>query len=77
LLTLRSLTNGRGDFLLTTFPVADFNQPAPSPIVFLQIPDGGGYRTEFIFLSAGGAASTTLSFFGDNGSPIPIGQSRP
>lgn len=28
-LTLRSLVNERGEFLLSTFPVADITQPAP------------------------------------------------
>ncbi len=69
-LTLRSLDNSRGDQLLTTFPVADFNQPAPFPIVFPQIADGGGFQTQFILLGAGAGANTTLSFFADNGSPL-------
>jgi hypothetical protein len=73
-LTLRSLTNGRGDFLLTTFPVADTNQSAPSPIVFPQIADGAGYATEIIFVSAGGAASVDVNFIGDDGSPLNIGR---
>lgn len=71
-LTLRSLSNARGDFLLTTFPIADFNQNAPFPIVFPQIADGGGFRTQFILLSAGGTATTTLKFFGDDGSPLGL-----
>jgi hypothetical protein len=73
-LTLRSLTNSRGDFLLTTFPIADFNQAAPAPIVFPQIADGGGYRTQFIFISPSGAATVTLSFFGDDGTASNIGK---
>jgi sugar lactone lactonase YvrE len=67
--TVRSLTNERGDFLMTTFPVADLNQAAPSPIVFPQIADGGGYITEFILISSGQAASTTLNYYDENGSP--------
>ncbi len=59
-LTLRSLVNARGEFLLTTLPVADYNQAASGPIVFPQIADGGGYRTELILVSAGGAASDHL-----------------
>jgi hypothetical protein len=74
-LTLRFLTNARGDFLLTTFPIADFNQPAPKPIVFPQIADGGGFKTEFIELSASGAVTTlTLSLFGDNGATFSLGK---
>lgn len=72
-LTLRSLINSRGDFLLSTFPMADQTQAAPAPLVFPQIVDGGGYRTEFILLSSGGAAAATLSFFSDDGTPLLVG----
>ncbi len=73
-LTLRSLTNSRSDFLLTTFPTADVNRPAPSPIIFPQIADGGGYSTEFILLSAGGPAAATISFYGEDGTPLAVGK---
>ncbi len=66
-LTMRSLTNERGDFLLTTFPIADVNRAAPSPIVFPQIADGGGYVTQFILLSPGGASSARLNFYDESG----------
>ena len=33
--TLRSLVNARGDFLLTTFPVADLTRPVPAPLLKL------------------------------------------
>jgi hypothetical protein len=59
-LTMRSLVNERGDFLMTTFPIADANSVAPSPIIFPQVADGGGYTTQFILISASGEASTTL-----------------
>jgi hypothetical protein len=71
-LTLRSLVNGRGDFLLTTFPIADLTRSAPAPLVFQQIAAGGGYQTEFILLSSGAAAILTLSLFDDNGSPLAV-----
>jgi hypothetical protein len=73
-LTIRSLYNERHDFLMTTFPVADANQVAPSPIVFPQIADGGGYATQFIFISAGEASSSTLAFYDENGTPTGFGQ---
>jgi hypothetical protein len=73
-LTIRSLTNERGDFLLTTFPIADATRAAPAPILFPQIADGGGYSTQFILLSAGAASSPTLSFFDDSGKPLSIGR---
>ena len=73
-LTMRSLKNERGDFLLTTLPIADVNRAAPSPILFPQIADGGGYVTQFILLSPGGAASTTLNFYGETGAPLAVGK---
>jgi sugar lactone lactonase YvrE len=73
-LTMRSLSNERGDFLLTTFPIADMNRAAPSPIVFPQIADGGGYVTQFILLSPGGASSAKLSFYGETGAPLAVGK---
>jgi trimeric autotransporter adhesin len=68
-LTVRSLTNERGDFLMTTFPIADANQTAPTPVVFPHVADGGGYVTEFILISAGTAASTTPGFYNEAGAP--------
>jgi sugar lactone lactonase YvrE len=73
-LTMRSLTNERGDCLLTTFPIGDANRLAPSPIVFPQIADGGGYVTEFLLLDAGGASKTILSFFDSEGRPLAVGK---
>jgi hypothetical protein len=71
-LTLRSLVNERNDFLMTTFPIADMTRTAPSPIVFPHIVDGGGYVTQFILLSPGGAASTTLSLYDESGAPLDL-----
>jgi hypothetical protein len=75
-LTLRSLVNGRNEFLMTTFPFADVNQAAPSPVVFPQIVDGGGYITEIILLSSGQAASATLNYYDENGMPTNFGKPR-
>lgn len=57
-LTLRSLINARGDFLLTTLPIAD----------------GGGYATQFILLSPRGTSSTSLYFYDDTGAPLVLGR---
>jgi photosystem II stability/assembly factor-like uncharacterized protein len=74
-LTLRSLTNSRGDFLITTFPTADANQPPPTPLVFPQIADGGGYQTQIILLStSGGTSKETAKYLGNDGSPIAVGR---
>ncbi len=72
-LTLRSLNNARGDFLLTTFPIADANQATPTPVIFPQIADGDGFQTQFIFLGIDGS-TITVKFLGDDGSPIDIGK---
>ena len=66
-LTLRSLMNARDDFLMTTFPVADMNAAAPSPIVFPQVADGGGYMTQFILISGGQASKATIDLYDENG----------
>ncbi len=60
-LTLRSLVNERGDFLVTTIPIADPNAPASLPIAFPQMVDGGGYVTQFIRISSAGASGAALS----------------
>jgi hypothetical protein len=72
--TLRSTQNQRGDFLLTTFPVADLNQTAPTPIIFPHIADGAGFATEFILLNPSGPSNTSLRFLGDSGTPLSIGK---
>jgi hypothetical protein len=73
-LTVRSKVNERRDFLATIFPTADVNKPAPSPVVFPQVANGGGYVTEFILISASQAADTTLNYFDESGAPIHLGQ---
>jgi hypothetical protein len=73
-LTLRTLVNERQDFLMATFPVADLETSAPSPIVFPQVVDGGGYLTQFIFISPAAASTSTLDFWDETGAPLPIGE---
>ncbi len=72
-LTLRSLTNGRGEFLLTTFPIADLNKPAPDPVVFPQIADGGGIRTQFILINPSDNSVINIRFYDEQGAPSGIG----
>lgn len=72
-LTLRSLTNIRGDFLLTLFPIADYTQPAPAPIVFPQIAAGGGYQTQIIVLNTDpNTRNILVSYFDDKGNPLDV-----
>jgi hypothetical protein len=73
-LTVRSLVNENNDYRITTFPVADVNPEAPTPIVFPQIGYGGGYTTQFILLSTGSASSTTIEYFDNDGSPLAVGK---
>jgi hypothetical protein len=54
--------------------IADMNHIAPSPIVFPHIADGGDYITQFILLGAGGASSTTIGYFDNNGAPLAVGR---
>jgi hypothetical protein len=66
-LTLRLLDNERGEFLMTTFPVADATRSAPSPVVFPHIVDGEGYTTQFILLSPGEGANVMINQFDETG----------
>jgi pseudomonalisin len=72
-LTLRSLVNARNDFLLTTFPIADFTQAVIGPLVFPQVADGGGYQTQIILLNTSSAPSTvSINYLGNDGSPLKL-----
>jgi len=74
-LTLRALTNERGDFLFTIFPTVDATGIPSVPIVFPQVANGGGYKTDFLFLNPGGSGSNiSLEFRDDAGKPIAIGK---
>ncbi len=72
-LTLRSLINERGEFLMTTFPVVDPTQIAPSPVIFPQIADGGGYATQLILMNLGQTnISSVVRLFSDQGRSFSI-----
>ncbi len=72
-MTVRSLTNSRGEFLLTTFPVADMNRTAPATAVFPQIAVGGGYVTQIVLLSGSIPSTSNVSYLGDTGGPLAVG----
>jgi hypothetical protein len=71
-LTLRCQSNERDEFLMTTFPIADPNRRALAPVLFPHFAEGGGYETEFIFLSPGGASNIYLKMYGETGNPIEL-----
>jgi C-terminal processing protease CtpA/Prc len=49
---LRRLTNERGEFLMTTLPVADLNAPlSTAALVFPQFAEGGGWTTQIVLLN--------------------------
>jgi hypothetical protein len=73
-LSLRSHINELGDFLMTTFPIADMTQPPPALLAFPQIAVGGGFSTEFFFINAGSTSRGTLAFFDERGAPLAVGR---
>lgn len=73
-LTLRTLVNQRGDFLITTFPVADLERSAPVPMIFPQAAGGGGILTQLIFLASQAPSRVTVNYFGDDGKPLALAQ---
>lgn len=72
-LTLRTLVNNRDEYLLTTFPIADFSQATLGPLVFPQIVDGGGYQTQIILLNTSSTPSTvSVNYAGNDGLPFNL-----
>lgn len=72
---LRSRTNERRDFLITTTPPVDENTlPSIAELIFPHLADGGGYTTQFILFtrSAGPFSAGALEVFGQSGRPLNI-----
>lgn len=70
-IALRGLSNERGEFLITTLPVADLGIPASqSALQFSQFADGGGWSTQVILVNPSDAVLTGSVQFRD-----PSGQS--
>jgi glucose/arabinose dehydrogenase len=53
---LRGFTNERGEFLMTTLPVADLTAAISQPLTFPHFADGGGWRTQVVLVNPGGIA---------------------
>lgn len=79
-ITLKFTINQRGDFVLTTLPVADLNRlPQATRVVFPQIglgpiPNQGEFSTRLIFINGDleSGLAGVLAFFGSDGSGLAI-----
>jgi N-acetylneuraminic acid mutarotase len=75
-LALRGTTSQRGEFLMTTTPVADPTPPGEGgPIYFPQFVDGGGYTTSLILLNTSDTMEMgTLQVMDNFGDPFTVNQ---
>jgi hypothetical protein len=71
---LRGLTNERGEFLITTLPVADLSAPASTdPILFPHFADGGGWTTQILLVNTSDILmSGSVQFGGSPSQPYSI-----
>jgi hypothetical protein len=71
---LRSRTNERGDFLITTTPpISEGASPTPE-LFFPHFVDSGGYTTQFILFTSGSRDSVkgAIRFFSTSGQPLNL-----
>src|SRR5207253_6123326 len=68
-IALRGFTNERGEFLITTLPVADLSIPASTDIVFFpHYASGGGWTTQVVLVNpTDSAISGNLQLLGSLG----------
>jgi sugar lactone lactonase YvrE len=72
---LRTRSNERGDFLITTTPPASETAPSSSAeLVLPHLPDGGGYTTQVILFSgsAGQSLSGSILLVQQSGQPFAV-----
>jgi len=71
---LRSRTNERGDFLITTTPPVAETNSSSAELFFPHFADAGGYTTQFILFSNGASKSLsgTIRFFSQTGQPLDL-----
>jgi sugar lactone lactonase YvrE len=74
-IALRGLTNERGEFLITTLPVADLTAAAaPGPLVFPHFADAGGWTTQIVLVNPGDSVLTgTVQFVDPSGQATTVG----
>jgi hypothetical protein len=73
---LRGITNARGEFLITTLPVADLTAPpsANTTLVFPHFVDGSGWITEIALVNPGNTTLTgSVEFRAPSGQSASIG----
>jgi hypothetical protein len=71
-ITLRTLVNASGSFLMTAMPVIDLNESSSAATsYFPQLVDGGRFSTEFLLLNTD-ASTARLQFFNLEGQPLPV-----
>jgi hypothetical protein len=72
-IALRGLTNERGEFLITTLPVADLTSTSTGTMVFPHFADGGGWTTQIVLVNPTDSVLTgTVQFLGQTGVAAPI-----
>jgi hypothetical protein len=73
-LGLRSRSNERGDFLITTTPPIAENDSPAQELFFPHFVDSGGYSTQFILFNGitGRSVNGTLRFFSQSGEPLSL-----
>jgi hypothetical protein len=71
---LRSRTNERGDFLITTTPPVSENTTAVPELFFPHFADDGGYTTQFILFGVGARSSLkgAIRFFSQSGEALGL-----
>lgn len=73
-IALRGFTNERGEFLITTLPLADLSATvSTSAYVFPHFAEGGGWTTQIVLVNAGDSALTgSVQFRDAQGAVNPV-----
>ena len=71
---LRGFTNERGEFLITTLPVATVGSTSSDTLFFPHFADGGGWTTQIVLVNPSDATiGGTLEFFDQSGDAVVLG----
>ena len=71
-IALRTFVNERGEFLITTLPVAPLAPESADTIYFPQYADGGGFTTQVVLVNPTNATiSGTVQFWGQGSGETP------